>query len=94
MHKGIRGVGLYRGEISREHRALCSGEKNGRAAAVEKSGGEAPRAWKRGKLGCVWSPNRHEKNGRAAAREKLWHEAPRKKTAALRLGKKSGREAG
>ena len=30
-------MGLYRGEIPREHGAFCFGEKNGRAAAAKKS---------------------------------------------------------
>ena len=68
-----------RGEIPSEHGALCSGEKNDRAAAGEKSGadgeklvGEVPRAREAEKTGVC-----------------LEHEAPRKKT----VGKKIGREA-
>ena len=88
---------MYSGEIPREHRAISFGEKNGRAAAArksraacEKSGGEAPRAWKWGKPRCVWSANHYEKYGRAAAGEKVEREAPGKKNRPAAPGEKIG----
>ena len=66
-----------RGEIPREHGALCSGEKNGHAVVGEKVGaaGEKSEA-KRDKLGCLWGAKRHEKNGCAAVGGKKGRVAP------------------
>ena len=69
------------------------GQKNGRAIAVEKSMGEAQRAWKRGKLGCVWSTNLYEKTAVQLLGKKEARSATKKKKAALYLGKKDWRRA-
>ena len=66
------------------------GQKNCRAIAVEKSMGEAQRAWKRGKLGCVWSTNLYEKTAVQLLGKKGARSATKKK-AALHLGKKDWR---
>ena len=68
------------------------GEKNGHATAVEKSLGEAQRAWKRGKLGCVWCTNLYEKTA-VQLLEKKGARSATKKKAALQLGKKDWRKA-
>ena len=53
---------------------------------------EAQRAWKRGKLGCVWSTNLYEKTAVQLLGKKE-REAPRKKKGRTALGEKDWRRA-
>ena len=76
-----------RGEIPSEHGVICSGEKNGRAAAGEKSGAAGEKIGvRRGKVGCFWSA-KHQKKSAVQRPGKKWSASATKKTAVLWLRK-------